>query len=77
MVTQLRDWLKRTGRSEPGGVWLEHDVARLRELLKQGRGLSDIAADLGRSPEVVAAKIAEFRPVRLNCRPPRSVRKNL
>ena|SRR5689334_20023209 len=68
LVAQLRDWLKRTGRTEGGGVWSEEDIVRLRDCLKQGRSLSDIATHLARSPQEVAAKIAEFRPVRMSGR---------
>ena len=45
--------------------WPDDQVDRLRDYLKQGASLVDIAAALKRTPEDVAAKLGDFQPVRL------------
>jgi hypothetical protein len=64
MVIPLRIWLEngeRPIRRKAGG-WSDEDVARLRDGLKRGQSLAELAGSLARSPEEIAARICEFRP---------------
>jgi hypothetical protein len=54
---------RRGGARPPGDDWSDEEVARLRDYLKRGSGLVDIAHALARTPENVAAKLADFHPV--------------
>lgn len=43
-----------------GIVWAEHELDALRDGLKRGATLVEIAAALGRSPEEIAVKVEEL-----------------
>jgi hypothetical protein len=82
MVIPLRIWLGSSRRpvQETAGGWSDADVARLRDGLKRGQGLAELAATLVRSPEEVAARICQFRPTRIATWPQKRVardRRNL
>jgi hypothetical protein len=75
-VIPLRMWLQsadRPGR-QMAGDWSDEDVARLRDGLKRGQSLAELAASLARGPEEVAARICQFRPLRIMSGPDRRLR---
>jgi len=60
-VIPLRNWLANADR--PGrrmaGDWTDGDVARLRDGLKRGCSLAELAAALTRSPDEIASRHVE------------------
>ena len=62
MNTQLRGWLKRGNVPLAPQRWRKYEIERLREYLKAGCTVLDIAGQLSRTPEEVAAQIGRLSP---------------
>jgi hypothetical protein len=65
MTSETIHRMQRRGGGVPRDDWRDEEVRRLREYLKRGVGLVDIALALERTPEDVAAKLSEFHPARI------------